>query len=146
MDRPRGVSLLEVLFAILVLSIGILALSGAMAYGLRGGKQGARSTEATGYARRLVDEVRSRNLPFVAPINDAAADRVPLSNAPFGGASGMPANTAMTRNISMNLLKAAKTGDATDYRNDLAQVVVRVYWFDEHTEKHVEPRALHRRQ
>lgn len=58
----------------------------------------------------------------------------------------MPANTAMTRNISMNLLKAAKTGDATDYRNDLAQVVVRVYWFDEHTEKHVELRALHRRQ
>lgn len=142
----RGFSLLEVLFAILVLAVGILAVSSAMGYGLRGGNQGARITEATGYARRLIDEVRTRDLPFVTPINDAPSARVALNAAPFGGASALPANTNMTRNISMSLLKAAKTGAPDDYKADLAEITVRVYWWEKHAEKFVELKAVHRRQ
>lgn len=142
----RGFSLLEVLFAIAILAVGILAIVSAIAFGLRGGQQGARVTEAGGYVRRLIDESRARNLPFVAPINDAAAARVPLEAAPFGGANGMPPNTRMTRNITMTPLKAAKTGAADDYLADLAEVRVRVFWQEKGVEKVVDMRALHRRQ
>lgn len=138
-------ALIEVLFAILVLAVGILALASAMAYGLRGGDEGARMTEATGFARRLIDEVRSRNLPFSTPINDAASARVALNAAPFGGASGLPNNPGMTRNLTMTLLKATKTGASDDYKNDLAEITVRVYWWDKNAEKFVEFKGLHRR-
>ncbi len=141
----RGFSLLEVLFAIGIIAVGILAVVSAVAFGLRGGQQGARVTEGTAYARRLIDECRSRNLPFVAPLNDGAAARVALDNAPFGGPSGMPANTGMTRNLTMVPLKAAKTGAADDYKADLAEIRVRVYWSEKGVEKSVDMRALHRR-
>lgn len=142
-QRRAGFSLIEVLIAVGVLGIGILSLVAALAYGSRAGGYAGRLSEATGYGRELINLIRSQNIPFNSPINDAPSARVALDAPPFGGL--LPSGTSFTRNIQMQRLKAATDGGSDDYRFDLYRVTVMIYWRERDVEKHVRLDALHRK-
>ncbi len=76
--RQRGFTLLEVLVAVLVLSIGLLGLAGLMASSLRNNHSAYYRSQATWLAYDVIDRMRT-NLP------NAADYAVALGGAPAGG-------------------------------------------------------------
>ena len=64
--RRRGFSLIEVLFAIGVMAIGLLALFAVFVTGTRANAYGKHTAEATNHARQILEIIRSRGLAFQA--------------------------------------------------------------------------------
>ncbi|MBM3461645.1 MAG: hypothetical protein FJX76_06045 [Armatimonadetes bacterium] len=57
--RARGLSLVEVQLALLLLLVGILTAVGLAPLGMRGAEIARRNTLANDYARELIEEVRA---------------------------------------------------------------------------------------
>ncbi|WP_248281898.1 type IV pilus modification protein PilV [Parazoarcus communis] len=68
--RSRGFSLLEVLIAIVVLSIGLLGLAGMMASTMRNNHSAYHRTQATWLAYDVIDRVRVNRQVALAPNNN----------------------------------------------------------------------------
>lgn len=74
--RPRGVSLIEVLVAMLVVSLGVLAVAGLLATASRYGKTSEYRAVATLLASDIVDRIRANKPaldPLAVPAGDVAA-------------------------------------------------------------------------
>jgi prepilin-type N-terminal cleavage/methylation domain-containing protein len=134
----KGFSLLEVLLAMAVIVVGLFAIVGSVIYSLRMEARAGHATEALFYANQLVDLSKLYNLPKNSPIVDVATARTAVSAAPYS--SEVKPNTNYTRNIQMNWVNPS----ATDYRNELYQVDVSVYWMEQGHEESVRVSALHR--
>ena len=149
--RSRGFSQVEVLVAVFVLSVGILGVFGAFAYGMDSANHSARLSEAVGYARQLIELVRSRNLPFQGSLPPASnsglydtlttdwASLKDLNAAPF--AVDLPANTGFKRRIRVTRLSA----DSTSYQYEIAEIRVAVFWREKNRQRQVEFVAHHRK-
>ena len=77
--RARGFTLLEVLIALLVLSLGLLGLAGLQAYSMRNNQSANYRTQATNLAYQMADLVRSYRgaaNPTVDPNNHANIRRL----------------------------------------------------------------------
>lgn len=57
--RSKGFTLLEVMIAVLVLSIGLLGLAALQAYAMRNNQSAAYRTQATNLAVQMLDQIRS---------------------------------------------------------------------------------------
>jgi type IV pilus assembly protein PilV len=77
--RQRGVSLVEVLVAVVVLSIGLLGLAGLQASGMRVGQSSIHRGQAAQLAYDMVDRLRV-NIPNAASYNIALADAPPTTD------------------------------------------------------------------
>ena len=128
--KQSGFTLLEVLVAVLVLSIGLLGLAGLLASSIRNNQSAYQRTQATWLAYDIVDRMRVNRT--------AALD----SSQPYDTALGSPATCSATPNLSgamaaqdltgwKNLLACAlPAGDgAVDVRADRT-VTVTVQWND----------------
>jgi len=100
MMRQSGFTLLEVLVAILVLSIGLLGLAGLMASSIRNNHSAQQRTQATWLAYDVIDRMRVNR-----PAAIASSDNY---NIALGAASG-----------SAGLAGA----DITDWKADLANAL-----------------------
>lgn len=56
--RPKGFSLIEVLIALVILSISLLALAGLMVYTTKSNSWGGHMTEATTFAQDMLERLR----------------------------------------------------------------------------------------
>lgn len=81
--RYCGVSLIEVLVAIVVLSIGLLGLAGLQASGMRVGQSSIHRTQAAQMAYDIVDRMRV-NLPNAADYDIALTAAAPAVNTCAG--------------------------------------------------------------
>lgn len=83
--NERGFSLISTLIAVVILSIGILALAKTSAAVVRAGAQAASRTEAVSVARAYMEEVRSRRPAALISEAAVACDRegVPNANGPY---------------------------------------------------------------
>lgn len=102
--KQSGFTLLEVLVAVLVLSIGLLGLAGLMASSIRNNQSAYQRTQATWLAYDIVDRMRI-NRP-------AALD----SSYPYNTALGSPATCA----ANPALAGAMAARDMTDWKNLIA--------------------------
>lgn len=102
--KQSGFTLLEVLVAVLVLSIGLLGLAGLMASSIRNNQSAYQRTQATWLAYDIVDRLR---------INRPAAL---ASNYPYNTVLGSPATCAANPTLSGSM--AAQ--DLTGWKNLLA--------------------------
>ena len=134
----RAFSLAELMVAMLVVSIGLLSIAGAVIYSTRIGTQSARQTRALQYSKQIIALSKLSNLPRVAPINDAPGDRVPMEAPPFQ--SQITASPDFKRNVRMQPL----SNDPNDYRSQLYNVDVTVYWYDRGRELSLRDQAIHR--
>lgn len=134
----RGFSLLEILIATAVVTVGILSIAGAVAYSTKVGAQAARQTRALQFAKQIIQLSKLYNLPKTAPIVDSPAARNPIDAAPFSALIAPDAN--YRRNVRMVPLALSPT----DYRSQLYQIDVSVYWFDRGREVSLQDVAIHR--
>ena len=65
-QRQRGVSLVEVMVTIVILSIGLLGLAGLQANGLRASQSAFYRAQAAQFALDMTDRIRANALPATA--------------------------------------------------------------------------------
>lgn len=131
--RARGFSLVEILVAIGVCSIGLMGTTAALLYGVRGQTISGRHTVATNYARHLMEIIRTQRLAFNgAPINENGPVRLdaPIAGTPIRSqfVHGIDNNETpwIFRSIQMKRL------GATDYHSKVMEVTVKIHWKDRH--------------
>lgn len=124
--------------AIGVLAIGLLAIAGSVLYSTRMEGRAGRATQALHYANQMIDLSKLYNLPKVAAIQDPPAARRPLNDPPFD--QEIYANDLFRRNIHMTWVNSS----SGDYRNELYQVDVTIYWFERSKEESLHVVGLHR--
>jgi type IV pilus assembly protein PilV len=64
--RQRGVSLIEVMVTVVILSLGLLGLAGLQANGLRASQSAFYRAQAAQYALDMTDRIRANALPATA--------------------------------------------------------------------------------
>lgn len=134
----RAFSLAELMVAMLVVSVGLLSIAGAVIYSTRVGALAARQTQALQYAKQIIALSKLANLPKVTPINDAPADRTAVSAPPFQ--DQITNSSDYRRNIRMQPVST----DPNDYRSQLYNIDVTIYWFDRGRELSLRDQAVHR--
>ena len=66
--RQSGITLLEILIAVVVLSIGLLGVAGLQLTGLKNGQQSYQRSQATALAYEIADRMRANRLQAVANV------------------------------------------------------------------------------
>lgn len=153
-NNARGLSLVEVLIAVFVVSVGTLGAVSALWYGIRTEKYAERRTKAVFLSREMLNLVRSRNLPFLPtvppvgdPINDGVYDdpgddngaRRPFNAPPFSNDFSSDFN--FERRIEMKLMSA----NPNDHMSEMAGIKVTLYWVEGGAAKEVTLWGFHRR-
>ncbi len=83
--KPKGFSLIEVLIALVILSISLLALAGLMVYTTKSNSWGGHMTEATTFGQDTLERLR------VTPWANLVTNTNPVNpDSPITGATGIP--------------------------------------------------------
>ncbi|MEW6280563.1 MAG: prepilin-type N-terminal cleavage/methylation domain-containing protein [Candidatus Eremiobacterota bacterium] len=134
----RGFSIIEMLISVLILTIGMLGVIGALTFGLRASSVSGTTSDAVNYSRQIIETIRVQNLDWGGVItSDPASARTDLNAPPF---ASLPSNTNLRRNIQFSRV----SGNPSDYEYNLYQIRVSVYWFDRGNEKSVSMCAYHK--
>ena len=123
--RQSGFTLLEVLVAILVLSIGLLGLAGLMASSIRNNHSAYQRTQATWLAYDMIDRMRVNRANSIASANNY--------NIAIGTASSSSSGLAGTdvTNWKTTLASALPAGDGSVAVDSTSRAVtVIVQWND----------------
>lgn len=130
--KRRGFSLVEVLFAIGVVAIGLLALMSVFITGQRANTYGKNLSDATNHARQIMEIIRSRGLAFKTgqvPPNAASGfndgtTRKALNATPPLQMAMMPDEPRFTRTITT----VRASNQASSYLYSMLICTVTVYW------------------
>ncbi len=123
--RQSGFTLLEVLVAILVLSIGLLGLAGLMASSIRNNHSAYQRTQATWLAYDAIDRMRVNRANAIASTNNYNI----AMGAATSGSAGL-AGTDVT-NWKTTLANALPAGDGSVAVNSTSRAVtVIIQWND----------------
>ena len=123
--RKLGLTLLEVLIVLAVVSVGLIGTMSVFYWGLSAGEQGASMTQAINYCREILEGIRVRNLAF-AGANTITTDSNLLGTHQLAAAPlntfGFPTNTKYRREIKIN--RKSSSG----YEARIAVINVSVVW------------------
>lgn len=128
--KQSGFTLLEVLVAMLVLSIGLLGLAGLMASSMRNNQSAYHSTQATWLAYDILDRIRANNAIALAGGYSAAN----ALGSPATCSTAAPSGTVAAQDIGgwKNMIACAlPVGDGSITVTPLnRQVRIIVQWND----------------
>ena len=148
--RPRGFSLIEILFAVLITAFALLGVFASFAFAINSTRFSGRMTQAVTWNRQVIELIRGRNLPFIVPLpppeksglNDPLNlpfEKLPdLNAAPF--LNDLPLGTGFKRSIQVRRL----SNNAADYRYTVAEITVTIFWMENGRPRNVSMKALHR--
>lgn len=123
--RQSGFTLLEVLIAVLVLSIGLLGLAGLMASSIRNSHSAYQRTQATWLAYDMIDRMRVNRAMAIASTNNY---NIPIATATSGSAGLAGTDVTEWKTLLANALPA---GDGSVAVNPTTRAVtVIVQWND----------------
>lgn len=118
----RAYSLLELLVAIAVIAVGLLAVYASLTYSLNASGHSQRLSEAIARNREMVDLIRSQNLTRSTPgLDDSPTGRRPMNDPPF---AALPNPGQMTRNVQIDPVST----DASLPESRLRRIRVTIYW------------------
>jgi prepilin-type N-terminal cleavage/methylation domain-containing protein len=144
--RPAGFSLVEVLFAIGVVAVGLLGLASVFITGMRANAFGKHTAEATNHARQVLEIIRSRGLAFktgTLPPNQASGfndgtNKVALNATPPLQMAMLAADTRFQRSIQTT---RAST-DPDSYLYHYLNITVTIHWEERGTPRSVSVSGL----
>lgn len=116
-QEQSGFSILEVLIAIIILSIGMLGAVGMQATAMQSNKQTRNQSVATSFARELADKMRGNHAVAIKP---AAADNPYLiAETTLTGTATFVAPTENCFTTACSSAAAVATWDMADWQNRL---------------------------
>lgn len=113
MNRERGFTIIEVIVAIIILSVGLLALVSSAAVVTRMISQGQRYSEASALANQRFEMLRSQTCAAMAN-GSAASGRFTVAWTVVADATGR------SRNVTVTVTSPTRTST----RNDVFQTVI----------------------
>ncbi|HIB67628.1 MAG TPA: hypothetical protein EYO33_21650 [Phycisphaerales bacterium] len=152
--KTSGLSMIEVLIAIFVVSMGVLGTISSLWYGIKSERHSERRTQAIYQARELLNLIRARNEPFNnnhldlgSNLNDGNYDddsddgrvRRAFNAAPF--ASDLSDEFNFQRSVEMKILDT----NASSHRSRMVAIKVMLFWTEGDQEKMVTLWTYHRR-
>ena len=153
-QSTRGVSLIELLIATFVVSVGVLGTVSALWYGIRSERYSDRRAQAVYQAREMTNLIRTRNLPFLddnldpgSDINDGDYDNDGDDNAVWKDFNAAPFADDFTNefNFQRHIEMKTMSTDPNSHLSDLVAIKVILKWVEGSTEKEVKLWAYHRR-
>jgi type IV pilus assembly protein PilV len=126
-SSERGFTLLEVLVALVIMSIGLLGLAGLMVNSLKNNQSAAMRSQAAWLAYDIIDRMRA-NRPLALPVGGAASPyAIAIGDDPSGTGTAATDLTAWRAN-----LVSAMSGGTGAVVVDTAtgEVTVSVQWDD----------------
>lgn len=121
--RQSGFTMIEMLVAVLVVSIGLLGIAGMQAIGLQNNHGAYTRSQATFLAYDMIDRMRANEL--VA--RGGSYDIVYTDTAP----SGTSVSETDLRQWLTNLAQTLPQGDGEISVSSTGQVIVKVRWLDD---------------
>ena len=113
-SAEAGFSLIEVLVAIIILSIGMLGAVGMQAAAMQSNKETRNQSVATSFARELADKMRGNS---VVAIKSAAGDNPYLIAETLEGTKAFVAPTENCFTTACSSAAAVATWDMADWKN-----------------------------
>lgn len=148
--RSRGFTLVEVIVSLTLISIALLGVMGAIAYGTKHSGSGEELTEATHIARAYLSYIQEATLLDTAPagtdgwidevssgLNDPVEGLRPLDDSPFGAGSGLDFRPAQIEKYRRRIRSQRVSDDLADHRFNLARVQVTIFWESKQGERNV---------
>lgn len=143
----RGFTILELAFSVGILSVVLMGTLASVHFGMKSQQRGRNTAEAGSYASRLLEIMVEENRAFAtvslpsgaSGLQDAASARQDVNANPFASSSyGLPSGTRFKRNISVIPCRgSSETGSQYGWKDDLRQVTVTVYWWENKSERSV---------
>lgn len=145
----RGFSLVEVMFALTIILVGLAGVTGALIFGMGAGRHGDTMATASHHARTLIETAAGRDyISLAADLSgpdgmpgatsglndDDAADPVALDAAPFEAVFLPDANIQPFRRKIRTVRKGAKG----TIEGSLALMTVEIFWDEKGVERSVE--------
>ncbi len=128
----RAFSQIELLVALGVLAVGILAVYASLTFSLKASRHSDSMARAIALNRLILDLVRSRGLDrTTAGLNDGPGQRRPVDAAPF--AADIPGNPPFERNVQIDPVST----DASRPESALRRVKVTIFWREQGGERSV---------
>ncbi len=148
-----GLSLAEVMVAVFVVGVGVLATASVLFYAIGAAGDAERRTQAVYWGREMLDLIRARNLPFQPgiptapdPINDGDYDNDADDSGPQQAFNAPPftndfPDNNFTRRIEMKQLP----NDPNHHLYQVAAIKLTLYWNEGEKENKVTLWTYHQR-
>lgn len=151
--RMRGLSMVELLIAIFVVSVGVLGTVSALWYGIRSERYSDRRSNAVYQAREMLNQIRAKNYPFIAgaltQLNDGDYDSAADDNGPRKAFNAPPFENFYPTNpynFERRVEIKMMSNNANSHLSDLAAIKVTLWWTEGASEKSLTLYGMHRRQ
>lgn len=150
-NATTGFSLIEVLVALFVISVGIMGVMAALVWGVQHSDSGKVMTEASSVARSLTETIRLRGYlkrPFPAWATEDSEARSEITDFPFNspddevylsvvtGPSASNTQSDLAR-FQRNISVAELEPGGTSHLASMVRLSVKVYWQEQALERHV---------
>ncbi|MEW6280871.1 MAG: hypothetical protein AB1758_19810 [Candidatus Eremiobacterota bacterium] len=141
-SRLRAFSQIELLVAVGVLAVGLLAVFASLSYSVRAGKHSQAMSCAVALNRQIIDLIRSRQYDQDTPgLNDGPQTRRPVNARPFQNDIQVPEGVPdFTRNVQFERLST----DASRPESRLRRIRVSVFWSEQGAEREITLEAYQR--
>lgn len=120
--RPRGFSLIEVLIALIVMSVGMLGIAGLYVHGMQAGRTSLFRHHAVTLAGDVADRIRANPGGAIAYVDVATPSAAPGTNCVAGGVDCTPEEMAAHDKFlwDQQANQTLPTGDVTVAYNNAA--------------------------
>ena len=135
----------EVVISIVILAVALLGLTAAIIFHFTAGMHGSNYTEASTYARQMLEYALTNRLAFSSTLplpattglNDGLGQSQPLNAAPFASLN-LPTDDRFRRHIETRGSRTpSQLGASYNWKDDVRQISVTVQW-----RENGHPRAL----
>lgn len=149
--RAAGFSLIEVLIALVILSVGLLGIAAMVSVSLKSKDSSYYRTQATGLAYAILDRMRANRSSATAQNYDIALSPAAVPSLPSGacygtGAACTPAQIASLdlnewKNDLANQLPGGDGSITTQPNSQMTEVTITVTWNDQRATEAIETGA-----
>lgn len=146
--RTGGFSLIEVLIALVILSVGLLGIAAMVAVSMKSKYSSYQRSQASALAYGILDRMRANRAPAAASMYDVAVGNTvgnaltsqSISGPPSGDCTGTSANCNTSQIAALDLAQwkaelanTLTSGDgsiSTASLSQMTQVIIKVQWND----------------
>ena len=125
LKEPKGFSMIEMLIALVILSVSLLALASLMGVVTRNNSYGSHLTEATTFAQDRLEELRATQWALIIPNTTATDQRVGSTGIVYTRSWTAVPDSPAPNDTLKRITVIVNWNDRTDHSINLLSVIAR---------------------